>query len=80
MRHGTHSKQDWLPPLLIESVVAEEACGVGGKELSLLPQNLPPRKTSSPIHARAPLVGEVCCSGAEFCSTAEKRCGCSNSD
>lgn len=48
MRHSTDSKQEWLPPLLIESVVAEKACGVGGKELSPLPQNLHQERPSAP--------------------------------
>lgn len=43
MSHSTHSKQGWLPPLLVDSVVAEELCGAGEEELSPLPQNPPPR-------------------------------------
>lgn len=35
-------------PLLVDSVVAEEACGAGGEELSPLHQNLPPRLPAPP--------------------------------
>ena len=77
--HSTHSKLGWLPPLLVDSVVAEEACGAGREEIFPLPQNLPPR-LPAPSMLRPPWISEVSCGWAEFCSTVQKHWGCTNSD
>lgn len=52
MRHSTHSKQGWLSPLLVDSVIAERMCGARGEEPSVDPGPL--TNNSIPTHAQPP--------------------------